>query len=129
MNISGIDHIVLTVRDIDATVIFYESVMGMIREEFGEGRIALKFGNQKLNLHEYGSEFEPKAALATPGSEDLCFVTETDLEEAISHVKNHGVAVIEGPVMRTGAVGTIRSFYFRDPDGNLIEVANYVQGR
>jgi catechol 2,3-dioxygenase-like lactoylglutathione lyase family enzyme len=125
MNITGIDHIVLTVKDIDASVAFYESVMGMVKEVFGEGRTALKFGNQKINLHQYGNEFEPKAILPAPGSEDLCFITETKLEEAISHAESHGVEIIEGPVMRTGAVGTIRSFYFRDPDGNLIEVSNY----
>jgi catechol 2,3-dioxygenase-like lactoylglutathione lyase family enzyme len=129
MKISGIDHIVLTVRDIQATVKFYESVMGMVKESFGEERIALKFGNQKINLHQQGSEFEPKAEVATPGSEDLCFITETDLEQAISHVENQGVAIIEGPIMRTGAAGAIRSIYFRDPDGNLIEVSNYVERR
>lgn len=125
MNITGIDHIVLTVKDIDATVEFYESVMGMVKEVFAEGRVALKFGNQKINLHQYGNEFEPKAHLPTPGSEDLCFITETELEEAISRAKSHGVEIIEGPGMRTGAAGAIRSFYFRDPDGNLIEVSNY----
>lgn len=129
MNISGIDHIVLTVKDIDVTVKFYEAVMGMVKEDFGEGRVALKFGSQKINLHEYGNEFEPKAAKPSPGSEDLCFITETDLEEAIAHVNSQGVAIIEGPIMRTGAAGAILSFYFRDPDGNLIELSNYVERR
>jgi catechol 2,3-dioxygenase-like lactoylglutathione lyase family enzyme len=96
----------------------------MVKETFGEGRVALKFGRQKINLHEYGIEFEPKAALPTPGSGDLCFITETDLDEAISHVESQGVTIIQGPIMRTGA---IRSFYFRDPDDNLIEVPNYVE--
>lgn len=125
MKISGIDHIVLTVQDIAATVRFYESVLGMSKEIFGDGRVALKFGNQKINLHQHGNEFEPKAQTPKPGSEDLCFVTETRLPEAMEHVQKQGVEIIEGPVERTGATGLIMSFYFRDPDGNLIEVANY----
>ena len=126
MNITSIDHIVLTVQDIDATVRFYESVLGMSSELFGEGRVALKFGNQKINLHQYGNEFEPKADTPKPGSEDLCFITETRLEEAMEDARSKGVAILEGPVKRTGAIGSIISFYFRDPDGNLIEVSNYV---
>jgi catechol 2,3-dioxygenase-like lactoylglutathione lyase family enzyme len=125
MNIIGIDHIVLTVRDIETTLRFYQSVMGMSKETFGQGRVALKFGHQKINLHQYGNEFEPKADTPLPGSEDLCFVTETALDEAMAQVRNQGVAIIEGPVARTGATGPILSFYFRDPDGNLIEVASY----
>jgi len=124
MNITNIDHIVLTVKDIDVTVQFYESVLGMVAETFGEGRVALKFGNQKINLHEQGKEFEPKANQPIPGSEDLCFITDTKLEVAMEHVKSKGVQIIEGPVARTGATGSIISFYFRDPDKNLIEVAN-----
>ncbi len=125
MKIAGIDHIVLTVQDIAATVHFYESVLGMRKQVFGAGRVALRFGSQKINLHQYGNEFEPKAQVPKPGSEDLCFVTETRLAEAMEHVRKHGVAIVEGPVARTGATGPITSFYFRDPDGNLIEVANY----
>jgi catechol 2,3-dioxygenase-like lactoylglutathione lyase family enzyme len=125
MKIKSIDHTVLTVRDIQATVEFYESTLGMAVEAFGEGRIALKFGTQKINLHQQGNEVEPKAESPTPGSGDLCFVTEMPLETAIAHVQNHGVEIIEGPVQRTGAQGPILSFYFRDPDLNLIEVANY----
>ncbi len=125
MKIKSIDHTALTVRDIQATVDFYESTLGMAVEAFGEGRIALKFGTQKINLHQQGNEVEPKAESPTPGSGDLCFVTETPLETAIAHVQNHGVEIIEGPVQRTGAQGPILSFYFRDPDLNLIEVANY----
>lgn len=126
MRVAAIDHIVLTVRDLEATVKFYESVMGMSKEEFGEGRLALKFGDQKINLHEHGKEFEPKADRSTPGSEDLCFITDTNLDDAMSHVKEQGIEIIEGPIKRTGACGAILSFYFRDPDGNLIEVANYI---
>ena len=129
MKISRIDHIVLTVKNIESTVKFYELVMEMVKETFGAGRIALKFGNQKINLHEFGKEVEPKANLPTPSSEDLCFITEIDLEEAMSHVISKGVEVIEGPIKRTGDTGSIVSFYFRDPDGNLIEVSNYTEQR
>lgn len=126
MKINRIDHIVLTVKDIDASIAFYESVMGMKKEMFGEGRVALLFGDQKINLHQYKKEFEPKAAQAVPGSEDLCFIIDTDLEEALSLLKRKGVTIIEGPIKRTGAMGPIMSLYFRDPDGNLIEVSNYL---
>ena len=127
MKIASIDHIVLTVKDIEKTVHFYQSVLGMEVELFGGNRVALKFGNQKLNLHKDGSELEPKARRPVPGSVDLCFIAETATEAAMEHVRSKGVDIIEGPVTRTGATGKIRSFYFRDPDGNLIEVANPVQ--
>ncbi len=124
MKITAIDHIVLTVKNIAETVKFYESVLGMETELFGDGRTALKFGAQKINLHQYGQEFEPKANSPLPGSEDLCFLTETALDIAMEHVQQCGITVIEGPVQRTGAAAPLISFYFRDPDGNLIEVAN-----
>ncbi len=124
MKVVGIDHIVLTVADIETTVRFYQAVMGMVVEGFGADRIALKFGRQKINLHQLGKEFEPKADHPTPGSADLCFIIETDLEEAMRHVQDAGVAIIEGPVARTGATGPLLSFYFRDPDNNLIELSN-----
>lgn len=124
MNIDGLDHLVLTVRSIDETVAFYTSVLGMECIGFGENRVALKFGRQKLNLHEAGKEFEPKAGEPTPGSADLCFIASTKLEDAMYHVAMQGVEILQGPVERTGANGPIDSFYFRDPDGNLIEVAN-----
>ena len=124
MVVSGIDHVVLTVADIDETRSFYERVLGMQTVVFGDGRVALKFGNQKINLHALGREFEPKASAPTPGSADLCFVTPVELEKAIGHVENCGVEIIAGPVRRTGARGEIRSFYFHDPSGNLIELAN-----
>jgi catechol 2,3-dioxygenase-like lactoylglutathione lyase family enzyme len=125
VKIKNIDHLVLTVRDIETTVNFYETVLGMQAQLFAGGRTALSFGSQKLNLHEYGNEFEPKAQSPLPGSIDLCFITETPLDEAISQVKANGVSIIEGPVAKTGAQGPITSFYFRDPDMNLIEVSNY----
>jgi len=127
MKITNIDHIVLTVKNINKTVQFYESVLGMVGESLGEGRIALKFGGQKINLHEQGNEFEPKANKPTPGSQDLCFLTNSKLEVVMKHVKSKGVKIIEGPVARTGATGPIISFYFRDPDQNIIEVANIVK--
>jgi len=126
MRLTCIDHIVLTVKDIPDTIRFYEAVLDMSSEHFGEGRIALKFGNQKINLHQLHQEFEPRAQHATPGSADLCFITETPLAWALEQVKKQGVKIIEGPVKRTGAKGEIISFYFRDPDLNLIEVSNYI---
>ena len=125
IKISHIDHLVLTVVDISATVDFYEKILGMRAIHFGAGRIALEFGNQKINLHQLGSEFEPKAQNIQAGSADLCFITTTELSNAMQHVKDHGITIIEGPVKRTGAQGSIISFYFRDPDGNLIEISTY----
>jgi catechol 2,3-dioxygenase-like lactoylglutathione lyase family enzyme len=124
MKISRLDHLVLTVRNIETSVKFYESVLGMEQEIFGVDRVALKFGAQKINLHEAGKEFEPKAQQPLTGSADLCFITQTALHKAMAHVAVLGVEIIDGPVERTGANGPIISFYFRDPDGNLIEVAN-----
>ena len=126
MHVDSLDHLVLTVRDIDATTTFYSSVLGMRVVTFGSNRKALAFGAQKINLHLAGREFEPKAAVPTPGSADLCFLTTEPLERVVEHLRCCGVAVAEGPVPRTGATGPIRSVYFRDPDGNLIEVANKV---
>lgn len=125
MNIKHIDHLVLTVKNIEKTVQFYESVLGMKKEIFGDGRVALTFGNHKINLHQVGNEFEPKAKHPTPGSADLCFITDIDLNTAMNSVKDKGIQIIEGPVKRTGANGIILSFYFRDPDSNLIEISNY----
>ena len=127
MNISRLDHLVLTVRNIDETLKFYQQVLGMEPVQFGEGRVALKFGDQKINLHEVGHEFEPKAAHATPGSADLCFITPLGLPRAMRHVEGCGVEIIDGPVSRTGAHSRLLSFYFRDPSGNLIEVANALE--
>jgi catechol 2,3-dioxygenase-like lactoylglutathione lyase family enzyme len=126
MKIDRIDHIVLTVRDMNATCEFYSRVLGMQVNVFSEGRKALSFGRQKINLHEAGKEFEPKADKPMPGSADLCFITETPLEQVTAHIRACGADIIEGPVRRTGAAGPIESVYLRDPDSNLIEVSNYL---
>jgi catechol 2,3-dioxygenase-like lactoylglutathione lyase family enzyme len=123
--IDHLDHLVLTVADIDATTEFYTSALNMEAVTFG-GRKALQFGEQKINLHQAGQEFEPKAAHPTPGSGDLCFITKDSLESVISHLQTGGYAIEEGPVERTGAVGKMRSIYLRDPDGNLVEISNYL---
>lgn len=123
--ISSLDHIVLTVRSIEDTVHFYTEVLGMEQEVFGEGRVALKFGVQKINLHQSGKEFEPKASVPTPGSADLCLITDLPISVAYDRVAEKNVRIVEGIVSRTGAVGPIQSFYFRDPDQNLIEVSSY----
>lgn len=125
MEISHLDHLVLTVKDIEVTVDFYQRVLGMKPIEFGEGRLALSFGNQKINLHQQGNEFEPKARCVQVGSADLCFISNTPLVEVIEHVESQGVVIEEGPIARTGAMGKIQSIYIRDPDGNLIEISNY----
>jgi len=124
MHIDHLDHLVLTVADLDVTVDFYTRVLGMQEVTFGEGRKALSFGVQKINLHQAGREFEPKAERPTPGSADLCFIVATPLEEVIAHLAAQGVAILEGPVRRTGATQPIRSVYVRDPDFNLIELSN-----
>lgn len=125
MHIETIDHIVLTVRDIDITCAFYSRVLGMQVTTFGNGRKALFFGTQKINLHQHGKEFEPKAENPTPGSADLCFVSSTPINEVVAQLAKQGIVLVEGPVQRTGATGSITSVYFRDPDGNLIEVSNH----
>ena len=128
--VDSLDHLVLTVADIAATVAFYVDVLGMKEEIFrpsdGTTRTALCFGLQKINLHLAGAEFEPKAATPGPGTADLCFLSTTPLEAWLSHLSNRGVGVEQGPVPRTGAKGPIRSIYVRDPDGNLIEISNLV---
>ena len=125
MKVNRFDHVVLTVASIDATVEFYTRVLGMAVETFGDGRTALRFGHSKINLHQAGHEFEPKARRPTPGSEDLCFIVGDPLEDVMAQLTAAGVAIEEGPVTRTGATGEIISCYVRDPDGNLIELSNY----
>ncbi len=122
IRIESIDHLVLTVSDIDATCAFYSEVLGMQVITFGAGRKALAFGQQKINLHQAGHEFEPKAHHPTPGSADLCLISATPPTEVLAHLQTCHVPVLEGPVIRSGATGKIISVYFRDPDGNLVEV-------
>ncbi|WCK56588.1 VOC family protein [Aneurinibacillus sp. Ricciae_BoGa-3] len=124
MRINRLDHLVLTVKNIDTTCEFYQDVLGMEVHTFGSGRKALHFGNQKINLHESGREFEPKAAHPVAGSADLCFITATPLTEVIEHLRHRTIVIEEGPVTRTGAEGPIESVYIRDPDLNLIEISN-----
>jgi catechol 2,3-dioxygenase-like lactoylglutathione lyase family enzyme len=125
MQIERLDHWVLTVRDVDATVAFYERVLGMRAVTFGNGRRALAFGQQKINLHPAEAPLRPHAAQPTPGSGDLCLITRAPIEAVVAELENAGVAIEEGPVPRTGALGPITSVYFRDPDGNLIEISRY----
>lgn len=122
MQIRSLDHIVLTCTDPEATVAFYERV-GMQREEFGAGRLALRFGDQKLNLHQAGAEFQPHAATPLPGTGDLCLLVDGPIEAVVEHLGSVGIPIEEGPVDRNGAVGPLRSVYVRDPDGNLVEFA------
>jgi catechol 2,3-dioxygenase-like lactoylglutathione lyase family enzyme len=125
MKIERLDHLVLTVKSIEKTCKFYSTVLGMEIINFVENRKALRFGNQKINLHEAGKEFEPRAGNPTPGSADLCFITENEIGEVIQEIEAHDIQIIEGPVGRTGALGKINSIYIRDPDNNLIEISNY----
>ena len=125
MRIASIDHLVLTVSDPEATVAFYER-LGMRREEFGDGRIALRFGNQKLNLHRAGNTIQPHARRPTPGSVDICLLVEGTLDEVERELERAGVVFELGPVPRTGATGPLRSLYLRDPDGNLVELSERI---
>lgn len=127
IEIDSLDHLVLTVADLEATCAFYQRVLGMKVITFGAGRKALTFGRQKINLHAAGHEFEPKAQQPTPGSADLCFLTLAPLPQVQRHLAACGVPVIEGPVQRTGAQGPILSLYIRDPDRNLIEVSSRIE--
>ena len=124
--IDHIDHVVLTTRDLKACLHFYSEVLGMKHETFQtprETRIALKFGNQKINVHEWGREFTPRAHVAAPGTLDLCFIASVPLEQVMEKLKLSGVPILDGPVMKTGAVSKLRSIYVRDPDLNLIEIS------
>jgi len=125
VHIDRLDHLVLTVRDVEASCAFYERVMNMLPVTFAGGRRALTFGQQKLNLHPADAPISPHASRPTPGSADLCFISTTPIAEVAAHLQRLGVAIEEGPVRRTGATGSIMSIYFRDPDDNLIEVAEY----
>ncbi|OBX09828.1 glyoxalase [Gallibacterium salpingitidis] len=125
LEISHLDHLVLTVADIERTVTFYQK-LGMQKQIFAGGRIALGFGKQKINLHQLGKEFEPKAGCVQAGSADLCFIIKQPLEVVIEELKQQNIRIEQGIVTRTGAVGAIRSIYVRDPDNNLIELSNYL---
>ena len=121
--IDHIDHIVLTTRDLPGCLRFYCEILGMKRETFAQGRIALQFGNQKINVHEWGREYTPRAHVAAPGTLDLCFIASVPLEKVVEKLKEQNVPILEGPVMKTGATGPIRSVYVRDPDLNLVEIS------
>jgi catechol 2,3-dioxygenase-like lactoylglutathione lyase family enzyme len=121
--IDHLDHLVLTTAEPDACIAFYQRVLGMQLQRFGDGRLALHFGNQKINIHRKGHEFEPKAHLPVPGALDLCFIAARPLDEVIAWIDACGWSIVEGPVQRTGASGPIRSIYLRDPDLNLIEIS------
>lgn len=127
-HVTSLDHLVLTVADVEVSIGFYVGILGMAADRFtpadGSTRWALNFGAQKINLHASGAEFEPKAGAVMPGSADLCFLSDSPLEEWQAHLAAKGVEVEEGPVERTGATGPIRSIYVRDPDGNLLEISN-----
>jgi catechol 2,3-dioxygenase-like lactoylglutathione lyase family enzyme len=127
VHIDRIDHLVLTVDDVERTIAFYVDVLDMAEVTFGSGRKALTFGSSKINLHQSGREFEPKAANPTPGSADLCLIADDPLEVVLADLAASGVALEEGPVSRTGARGPITSVYIRDPDRNLIELSNYLE--
>ena len=123
--IDRIDHIVLTTRDREACVRFYTQVLGMKLEGFSENRFAFHFGKQKINLHEWGREFTPRAHVAAPGTLDLCFIASISLPEVISRLEKANIKILEGPVPKTGALGPMRSVYVRDPDLNLVEISVY----
>ena len=127
MNITALNHLVLTVADVARSVDFYTRVLGMEAITFGEGRKALRFGSQKINLHQLGAEVLPNAARATAGSADLCLLTDTPLPQVLAELAAHQIEAISDIVPRTGAVGAIESVYLRDPDGNLLEISRYPQ--
>lgn len=123
--IDHIDHLVLTTRDLNTCIDFYTRILGMTLTIFGNNRVAFSFGQQKINVHDYGNEIEPKAHLPVPGSLDICFITRRSVESTETYLKQQQVNIVEGPVTRTGASGPITSFYLRDPDLNLIEISHY----
>jgi catechol 2,3-dioxygenase-like lactoylglutathione lyase family enzyme len=125
VRVDRLDHLVLTVEDIDRTVAFYTGALGMTVTTFGAGRRALSFGTSKINLHQRGREYEPKARTPTPGSADLCLIVDEPLDVVVAELAALGIPLEEGPVERTGARGPIISVYIRDPDANLIELSNY----
>ena len=127
MTLEKLDHLVLPVSDIDTIALFYTTYLGMEKRTFGEGRVALHFGNQKINLHPAGWDYEPKARVSIAGTADLCFIVSEQVQLLQADLVDSGVEIIEGPVVRTGATGRLCSIYVRDPDGNLIELSNPVE--
>ena len=125
VRVVSLDHLVITVQDIPRAVKFYVEILGMTEVTFGDNRKALSYGQQKINLHKFGEEFEPKAAAPLPGSADLCFIIDVELEEFIEHLNENNIEILKGPIPRTGALGAINSVYIRDPDQNLIELSTY----
>ena len=126
IRIKSLDHLVITASDLRATIEFYSTVLGMEHVEFGHGLHAMQFGDQKFNIHDTSTDVTPKARNIVPGSEDFCLICETPVPEVVRHLQACGVSVEEGPVTRLGAAGTLESVYFRDPDGNLVEVSNLI---
>ena len=127
MTLEKLDHLVLPVSDSDTIAMFYTTYLGMEKRTFGEGRVAIHFGNQKINLHPAGWDYEPKARVSIAGSADLCFIVSEQIQLLQADLVDSGVEIIEGPVVRTGATGRLCSIYVRDPDGNLIELSNRVE--
>ena len=123
--IDRVDHIVLTTRDRAACIRFYTEILGMTLEQFGEGRLAFRFGRQKINLHEWGKEFSPRAHVAAPGTLDLCFIAGVPLQNVVEKLNSMKIRIEQGPVTKTGALGPMQSVYVRDPDLNLIEISEY----
>ena len=126
IQIKQIDHLVLTVHDIDETCNFYTRVLGMKVVEFGAGRMALVFGSQKINLHQFGKELSPHAKYPSPGSVDICFFTDLHMKQIVDHLLENRIKIVDGPVQRTGAQRPVLSVYIKDPDGNLIEIATHL---
>lgn len=125
VRVVSLDHLVITVQDISRAIKFYVEILGMTEVNFGDNRKALSYGQQKINLHKFGEEFEPKAAAPLPGSADLCFIIDGELEEFIEHLNYNNIEILQGPISRTGALGALNSVYVRDPDQNLIELSSY----
>ena len=127
MTLEKLDHFVLPVSDVDGIAMFYTTYLRMEKRVFGDGRVALHFGDQKINLHPAGWDYEPKATVSIAGTADLCFIVSEPVELLRAQLVQQGIEIIEGPVLRTGATGGLRSIYIRDPDGNLIELSNSVE--
>ena len=125
VRVVSLDHLVITVQDIPQAIKFYVEILGMTEVTFGDNRKALSYGQQKINLHKFGEEFEPNAAAPLPGSADLCFIIDGELEEFIEHLNDNNIEILQGPISRTGALGVLNSVYVRDPDQNLIELSSY----